>query len=395
MKYTALAGSRLGRYEMRQLLGSEAGIVATYKAYQPALKRQVAVQVMNPLEESWKEAFRRAAEIMAGLEHTNIVPVHDYDVVHGFPFIVTRLMEGGSLRRRLESGPVSLQTCVAVVRQVSSALEYGHARGMAHGDPSVANIVFDEWGSAYVADFHVAGFANVGHAIAGTPLYMAPEKWATGTGTPHTDQYALACIAYQMLIGTPPFVGEINAVMAGHAIRAPKPVHVANATMPQTVSDVLARAMAKSPDSRYPTISEFAISLERAAASHPRHVFLSYARSDAEYVEKLKTALVESGFEVWIDFGIDLGEQWFTQIDGAIKACAAFVLIMSPRSQVSEWTHKEILLARRYQKPVLPLLLEGDALPIVIDLQSADVRGGRLPDADFHRRLRRIVFGQV
>jgi serine/threonine protein kinase len=353
------------------------------------------VQVVNPLEDSWKEAFGRAAEIMAGLEHTNIVPVHDYDVVDGFPFIVTRLMERGSLRRRLESGPVSLQACVAVVSQVSNALEYVHARGMTHGDPSVANIAFDEWGSAYVADFHVAGFANIGHAITGTPMYMAPEKWATGTVTPHTDQYALACIAYEMLIGTPPFIGDIKVVMAGHVTRPPVPIHVTNATMPSAVSDVLARAMAKSPDSRYPTISEFAISLEHAAASHPRHVFLSYARLDAEYVERLKTVLVESGFQVWIDVGIDFGEQWFTQIDGAIKACAAFVLIMSPSSQVSEWTHKEILLAKRYQKPVLPLLLEGDALPIVIDLQCADVRGARLPDADFHRRLRRIVFGEV
>jgi hypothetical protein len=391
--YTELAGSTLGRYELRRLLATEAGIVATYKAYQPVLMRHVAVQVMNPLEDFWKEAFGRAAQIMAGLEHTNIVPVHDYDVIDGFPFIVTRFMERGSLRQRLESGPVSLQTCVAVIRQVSNALEYVHARGMTHGDPSVANIVFDEWGSAYVADFHVAGYGNTGPGVTGTPVYMAPEKWLTGTSTPHTDQYALACIAYHMLIGTPPFVGDFGALRAKHAIRAAVPVYLANATMPRAVSAVLDRAMAKSPDSRYSTISEFAISLERAAAPPPRHVFLSYARPDAEYVEKLKAALVETGIEVWIDLGIDFGEQWFTQIDGAIRACSAFVLIMSPSSQTSEWTQKEILLAKRYHKPVLPLLLEGDAHPIVIDLQWADVWGGRLPDADFHRRLGRNVFG--
>ena len=124
-------------------------------------------------------------------------------------------------------------------------------------------------------------------------------------------------------------------------------------------------------------------------------MFLSYARPDEEYAKALNVALLETGFQVWVDFGIDFGEQWFTQIDRAIKTCAAFVLIMSPRSQASEWTDKEILLAKRYQKPVLPLLLEGDALPIVIDLHWADVQGGRLPDADFHRRLRRIVFGEV
>ena len=395
MDYTELSGSRLGRYELSRLLGMEAGVVATYKAYQPALKRHVAVQVMNPFEDSWNEAFGRAAEIMASLAHTNIVPVHDYDVIDGFPFIVTRLMERGSLRRRLEDGPVSLQACVAVVKQVSNALEYVHARGMAHGDPSVANIAFDEWGSAYVADFHVAGFTNLGRAMPGTPVYTAPEKWMTGTATPHTDQYAVACIAYQMLIGTPPFVGDVVTVMAGHVARVPVPLHVANDALPRAVSDVLVRAMAKSPESRYPTIAEFAISLERAAASHPRHVFLSYARADAEYAVKLKTAMLETGFQVWVDLGIDVGEQWFNQIDEAIKTCAAFVLIMSPSSKSSEWTHKEVLLAKQYQKPVLPLLLEGDPLPMVIDLQWANVQGGRLPDADFHRRLRRIVFGQA
>ena len=83
---------------------------------------------------------------------------------------------------------------------------------------------------------------------------------------------------------------------------------MANDALPRAVSDVLVRAMAKSPESRYPTIAEFAISLERAAASHPRHVSLSYARPDAQCAATLKTALDETGFQVWGDFGIDFGE---------------------------------------------------------------------------------------
>lgn len=397
MDYTQLAGATLGRYELREFIGDEARVVATYRGYQPALKRHVAVQVLNPAQESWRQGFVRAAEIMADLEHSNIVPIHDFDSDGGYTYIVTRLMAGGSLRKRLEAGVIPLQEAVAIVKQISSALEYVHSRGMTHGDPSGANIVFDDWGSAYIADFHVAGFLGYQEEgqMTGTPAYTAPEKWVRGQATPSTDQYALACLTYHMITGTTPFEGEIVAVMYKHGSELPAPPHTRNPDLPPAVSNVLLRALAKQPEERYPSIADFAREFERASAAQPNHLFISYSRRDKDYAKSLTERLQQSGFNVWIDSQIEYGEIWFREIDEAIKTCAAFVLLMSLESYESEWVQKEILLAKRYRKPIFPLLLDGEEFPIVIDIQFADVRGGAMPDANFHRRLRRAVFGDV
>jgi serine/threonine protein kinase len=400
MNYMHLEGMTLGQYELRQLIGEEAHIVATYQAYQPSLKRQVAVQVLNPeyqSNETIRQGFIRAAEIMANLEHSNIVPIHDFAMHDDLAYIVTRLMTGGSLRKRNEAGIIPLQEAVAIVKQISSALEYVHSRGMAHGDPSVANIVFDSWGSAYIADFHVAGFMsqpNPGE-LTGTPAYTAPEKWMTGQVSPFTDQYALASIAYHMIAGTAAFVGEVVVVMYKHGNETPTPPHTVNPDLPSAISDVLLRALAKNPAERYPTITDFSREFEKASAAQPKHLFISYSRRDKTYARHLTERLQQSGFNVWIDSQIEYGETWFREIDEAIKTCAAFVLLMTPDAYESEWVQKEILLAKRYRKPIFPLLLDGDEFPLVIDIQFADVKGGEMPDANFHRRLRRAVFGDV
>lgn len=397
MTYSSLEHTTLGRYDLRELLSKEGGLIATYKAYQPSLKRLLAIQVLNPDAEVAPQSFGHAGEIMAGLEHANIVPVHDFGTEGGFAFIALRLMAGGSLRARLKASPMSVQESVAVVKQISGALEYVHSRGLTHGDPSVANIVFDGWGSAYVADFHVAGLRGsmADGRFIGTPAYTAPEKFVSNLATPRTDQYALAAIAYEMMTGTPPFAGEVPTVVYKHATELPAPPHTRNAEIPQAMSDVLLRALAKKPEERYLTMMDFARELEKAARARPRHLFLSYSRQDADYARRLDARLSESGFTVSRDTDIEYGEAWFERIDETLRACAAVVLVMSPAARESEWVQKEILLAKRYRKPLFPVLLKGDEFPIVIDLQFADVRDGGLPDAGFHRRLRQAVDGEA
>ncbi len=385
--YTQLTGTELAGYTLAELLFEEGSIVATYKAYQASLKRHVAVQILHPkryAKAAFREGFMRASEIVAELEHANIAPVHDYGEIDDFAYIVTRWMKNGSLRERLRTKTIQLSDMVSVVKQIGSALDYVHARGMTHGDPSIANIVFDEWGNAYIADFHVAGFNDAVGPFMGTPAFMAPERQFS-EATPATDQYALARVAYVAVKDIYPSVTNADP----SAAEPEKP------PIPPALEPVFARALATDPIDRYATVADFARAFEQALQQTPQHLFISYSHGDTDYVDRLHSTIRHNGFEVWFDDAIEHGDQWFNQINTAIKTCAAFLVIMTPAAEQSEWVQKEILLAKRYQKPIFPLLLAGEEFPILIDIQYADVRDQTLPDSDFYRRLRRTVFGQA
>jgi formylglycine-generating enzyme required for sulfatase activity len=120
-------------------------------------------------------------------------------------------------------------------------------------------------------------------------------------------------------------------------------------------------------------------------------LFLSYSRHDRDYVARLAADLQDHGYDTWYDDRIDLGHRWWRTIEKAIETCAGMVVVMSPEARESEWVEKEILLAQQEGKPILPLLLRGKGLPLLINKEYADVRGGQLPPADFYTRLRRVV----
>jgi eukaryotic-like serine/threonine-protein kinase len=323
--YTKLAGTTLGQYELKELLAEEAQLVATYKAYQPSLKRFVALQILNPdLQDDsvYRDGFVRAAEIVADLEHSNIIPIHDYGHDKGFAYIVVRWMAGGSLRQRLWMRLIQIQEAVTIVKQIANALDYVHSRGKVHGDPSIANILFDAWGSAYVGDFHVAGFesshkpadAGTPPPVTGTPAFTAPEKWHTAVATPASDQYALAAITYYMLTGKAPFrKDDLMALITQHETHMPPLPQQHNPNIPLSVNDVLFRALAKNPADRYPTVADFARELEKAAQDTPKHLFISYSRRDKDYAAQLSEHLGSSGFHVWIDAQIEYGDAWFNE----------------------------------------------------------------------------------
>jgi len=142
-------------------------------------------------------------------------------------------------------------------------------------------------------------------------------------------------------------------------------------------------------------VTNFTHELAQALNTEPGHLFISYSRRDTDYAQQLKTHLRENGLPVWIDDQIEHGSQWFNQINDAIASCTAFVVIMSPDAEQSEWVQKEILLAKRYEKPIFPVLLRGQEFPLLIDIQFADVRDERMPGTAFYRRLNRVVFGQT
>ncbi len=121
------------------------------------------------------------------------------------------------------------------------------------------------------------------------------------------------------------------------------------------------------------------------------HIFISYSRTDQSYARKLAEELRQRAFEVWIDDRIDYGSRWWRTIVKAIHNCAAFIVVMSPAAEESDWVEKEIMLAQDEKKPIFPLLLQGKRFALLINTQYADVTGGRLPPQGFYNRLRKIA----
>jgi uncharacterized protein YchJ len=119
-----------------------------------------------------------------------------------------------------------------------------------------------------------------------------------------------------------------------------------------------------------------------------RHVFVSYSSSDKGYIRKLGKALTGAGLEVWMDDDVEHGTSWWPTIVQALRGCSAFVLVMSPRAEASDWVHRETLLAIQEEKPIFPLLLRGKVIPLVIDKEYDDVTGDRMPSTKFISRLR-------
>lgn len=395
---TYLLGTKVADYELRDVL--HAGhIITTYKGYQESLKRDVVVQTLSENlcnDQSAYQALIRAAEFIASFEHPNILPILDFGLLPQTPYTIMRYMKGGTLQHRLKNNLPPFHEVIAVIKQIGSALDYVHSKGSVHGDPSNLNIVFDNWGSAYLSDFLMAGFQMEvqDQGLKGVPVYMAPERWQEQNPTPASDQYALAIVAYEMLTGQTPFVADnMVDLMVKHLHESPSLPQKIRLEVPTSINPVLLRALAKDPADRYPTVMDFVRDFEKSLGMPPSHVFISYSRRDMDYAKRLKQHLKDNGLPVWLDDEIEHGDQWFNEIHDAVKGCGAFLVIMTPESEKSEWVHKEVLLAKRYKKLIFPLLLNGAEFPILIDIQYADVRDGHMPNVDFHRRLSQTIFG--
>jgi glycine cleavage system H protein len=120
------------------------------------------------------------------------------------------------------------------------------------------------------------------------------------------------------------------------------------------------------------------------------HVFISYSRKDQAYARQLENELRGRGFEVWMDDRIDYGDRWWRTIVRAIRTSAAFILVMTPDSEESEWVEREVMLTLDEDKPLFPLLLRGNKNPLIGNRHYADVTGGQMPPQDFYDRLRRV-----
>jgi serine/threonine protein kinase len=276
-----LIGMTLGGYTIRRLI-ARGGMGIVYEGVQESLGRRVAVKVLYPHlgeDESFRERFQREARAIAHLRHQNIVGVIDFGSDHGYLFMVMELIDGLSLRdelaRRHEQGrPFSTDESLTILRSIASALTYAHGRGMIHRDVKPANVMLDQDGDVYLTDFGLVKLADaqnvtIAGMIVGTPEYMAPEQSAGPVDvTPAVDQYSLAVVAYQLLVGRVPFTAPTPVgVIQKHISEPPPPPHTIVPTFPPHVERVLMRGLSKEPEDRYPTVDVFIRELSLAARS--------------------------------------------------------------------------------------------------------------------------------
>jgi len=259
-------------YAIERELG-RGGMATVYLAEDLKHHRPVALKLLKPeLAASIEGArFLREIQITATLAHPNILPLHDSGNAGGQLYYVMPYVDGGSLRQRLErERQLPLPEAVRLVREVADALAYAHEHGVVHRDIKPENILL-EHGHAVVADFGVARALSVvarehstgpGMAL-GTPAYMSPEQ-ASGESTidHRADQYALACVLYEMLAGHPPFAGgNARAILARQVAETPPPLAASRPGVPRAVRQALTRALAKAPLDRFASVREFADAL--------------------------------------------------------------------------------------------------------------------------------------
>jgi serine/threonine-protein kinase len=269
----ALRGALATRYLVEAVVG-RGGSATVYRARDLKHRRAVALKVLRA-ELAYAvgpERFLREIEVCARLVHPHILPLHDSGEAAGLLYYVMPFVSGESLRARLErSRPVPLDEALRVVRDVSEALDYAHAHGVLHRDVKPENVLLDA-GHALVTDFGLADLLEAAGGdtlsaaglVAGTPEYMSPEQ-AAGEATldARSDLYALACLAYEMLAGEPPFSGAPpRAIMARHVCAPPPSLALTRPDLPSPVVAALSRGLAKAPEDRYATAAEFLRALE-------------------------------------------------------------------------------------------------------------------------------------
>jgi serine/threonine-protein kinase len=249
---------KIGRYLIQSLLG-QGGMAIVYLATDPRFEREVAVKIL-PHElmpdPQFRERFDREARMIAGLEHPFIVPVHDFGEHDGQPYLVMRLMSGGTLADRLEGGPLPLSKIAQIVQRLSSALEEAHQRGVIHRDLKPGNVLFDQYDLAYLADFGIARMTEspstlTGGSAMGTPGYMSPEQIEGKPVDGRSDIYALGVLTYEMVTGKRPFDADTPMMVMVKQMTEQAPrLADARSDLPMEYDLLLERTMAREPEKR-------------------------------------------------------------------------------------------------------------------------------------------------
>jgi len=267
----SLVGKRIGPFEVLSLLG-HGGMADVFRAYQPSMKRDVALKVISDSvtkASNFMTRFRREVELVANLEHAHIIPVFDYGITDdGATYLAMRYIKGGTLTERIaKESPLPVEQVNSILQQIAAALDYAHSKGVIHRDIKPSNVLLDEQQNAYLADFGLAQLAESekesnltrSGTLVGTPSYIAPEQALASKSDFRSDLYSLGCVLYEMLAGKPPFRGEtIFAIMQAHVTEPPPLILKSRPDLPMAIEAIIQKSLAKSPEDRYRSAFEMA-----------------------------------------------------------------------------------------------------------------------------------------
>ncbi|WP_051823109.1 protein kinase domain-containing protein [Streptomyces sp. NRRL S-1448] len=274
------------RYELVAQLG-QGGMGTVHRAVDHRLRRTVAVKTLSAelaRQPEFLSRFQREARAAAALNHPGVATVHDVgeDPADGStePYLVMEYVEGRTLSRVLDAGPLPVAQAVDLTCQVLDALDHSHRHAIVHRDIKPANVMLTDAGTAKVVDFGIAKalsevatrLTGTGVAV-GTPAYLAPEQ-INGAETDHrTDLYAVACLLHELLTGRPPYTGDSPfSVMHQHLAADPVPPSRLRPELPPALDAVIVRALHKDRDGRYPSAAAMRAALTAAAAPAPEPV---------------------------------------------------------------------------------------------------------------------------
>ncbi len=301
---TLAPGTKLGRYEVRSLLGA-GGMGEVYLAYDHDLEREVAVKVLGDGAADGADRARRfvqEAKAASALNHPNVATVYEIGSHEDVRFIAMELVPGQRLRDRLRDGAMPIDEVLAIGIQIAAGLGSAHAAGIVHRDVKPENVMIRPDGYAKVLDFGLAKLRQLRESDAATLLktatgttmgtlgYMAPEQLSGGDVTPAADVFSFGVVLYEMIAGRRPFVGNTPTEIATAILsKSPKPLDA-----PPKLTAVVTKALSKNADDRYPTANEMLEDLRSISAT------IRASGSDAPREGRSRTLLILAGVLVII-----------------------------------------------------------------------------------------------
>ena len=272
--------AQFGEYELLEEIG-RGGMGIVYRAVQKSLQRVVAVKMLlrrDLASQADLTRFRSEAEAAAQLDHPGIVSIFEVGEYKGHPFYSMRYIEGTTLAKRLEAGPIPPREGAQILLRVAEAVQAAHVRGVLHRDLKPSNILIDLAGKPHVSDFGLAkrleGNQTMTHtgAILGTPCYMSPEQAAGSRGDvgPVSDVWSLGAILYQVLVDRPPFQASspMDTLLAVLEVDPPLPRSI-NQQVNRDLEMIALKTLQKPQDLRYASAADLAKDLRAFLASEP------------------------------------------------------------------------------------------------------------------------------